>query len=63
MTTAFDRAEFPMGVHDFRSSILARYPHWLCCIKCGIVKRADGKNGPCKGPVKVTLRDKLKDRT
>jgi hypothetical protein len=27
------------------------------CSKCGIVKRADGKNGPCKGVVKVALRE------
>lgn len=27
-----------------------------CCKLCGIVKRADGKNKPCKGEVKITLR-------
>lgn len=26
-----------------------------CCRKCGIVRRADDKNSPCKG--KVALRD------
>lgn len=28
-----------------------------CCRKCGIVRRADDKNKPCKGVVRVALRD------
>ena len=28
------------------------------CRICNVVKRADGKNKPCKGPVKLTLRNK-----
>lgn len=32
-----------------------------CCKKCGIVQRADGKNKPCKGIVKVELRDGRQD--
>lgn len=28
-----------------------------CCLRCGIVKRADGKNKPCPGIVHVELRD------
>lgn len=33
--------------------------HSLCvCKKCGIVKRKDGKNSPCKDIVKVALRGK-----
>lgn len=27
------------------------------CAKCGIIKRADGRNSPCKGMVKITLRN------
>ena len=27
-----------------------------CCKLCGIVRRRDGRNGPCKGVVKVELR-------
>lgn len=27
-----------------------------CCRKCGIVRRADDKNSPCKGPVRVGPR-------
>lgn len=27
-----------------------------CCKVCGVVRRRDGQNKPCKGPVKVTLR-------
>lgn len=36
--------------------------HWIkafnlvCCRDCGIVRRADDQNKPCKGVVKVTLR-------
>lgn len=40
-----------------------KMPHeWIqfhnltCCARCGVVQRADGKNKPCKGPVKITLR-------
>lgn len=29
---------------------------WESCRACGIVRRADDKNTPCKGPVKVVLR-------
>lgn len=35
-------------------------PHFLkheCCRKCGVVRRADDKNGPCKKGVRVALRD------
>lgn len=28
------------------------------CKKCGFIKRADGKNKPCKGVVKVGLRER-----
>lgn len=28
----------------------------ICCNKCGIVRRADDNNKPCKGIVKVALR-------
>jgi len=34
--------------------------HWTFCKKCLIVKRADGKNKPCKGIPKLTLREKAK---
>ena len=40
--------------HDwFKPDFLA----YECCRKCGIVKRADGGNGPCKGVVRVEMRD------
>lgn len=33
-------------------------PGWpVSCRKCGIVQRADGKNSPCKGVVRVELRN------
>jgi hypothetical protein len=28
-----------------------------CCAHCGIVRRRDGKNKPCRGKVRVALRD------
>lgn len=28
----------------------------LLCARCGTVRRTDGKNSPCRGRVKVTLR-------
>lgn len=28
-----------------------------CCAHCGIVRRRDGKNKPCRGKVRVELRD------
>jgi hypothetical protein len=28
----------------------------VCCTRCGVVRRADGKNNPCRGPVVVTPR-------
>jgi len=27
-----------------------------CCRSCGVVKRRDGKNNPCRGPVRVAPR-------
>ncbi len=39
----------------------AEHEWWIwhgmeCCKLCGIVKRADGKNRPCKGIVRVGPR-------
>jgi hypothetical protein len=37
--------------------------HWIerfnlvCCRDCGIVRRADDTNKPCRGVVKVVMRD------
>lgn len=28
-----------------------------CCRDCGMVRRVDDENGPCRGPVSVSLRD------
>ena len=30
--------------------------NWECCRVCGIVRRKEGKNSPCKGPVSVGPR-------
>lgn len=34
-----------------------RFDKLVCCRDCGIVRRADDNNKPCRGKVKVTLRD------
>lgn len=33
-----------------------QYRNLTCCKICGIVKRDDDKNSPCKGPTKIGLR-------
>lgn len=42
--------------HDWAERKFSRLT-LTCCTKCGIVKSEDGKNGPCRGIVKVGLRD------
>ena len=29
----------------------------ICCNKCGLVRRRDGTSNPCRGKVKVALRE------
>lgn len=29
---------------------------WTMCSRCGIIRRSDGQNKPCRGRVRVTLR-------
>ena len=36
---------------------------WESCKHCGKVRRADGNNKPCKGPVRVGPRSNPKPRT
>lgn len=31
----------------------------ICCKQCGIVRRADDKNKPCPGPVRLGLRNRI----
>ena len=31
---------------------------WQVCFNCGMIRRADKKNSPCKGKVKVGPREK-----
>lgn len=33
-----------------------------CCQRCGIVKRRNGTNKPCPGPVRIAFRQALKDQ-
>jgi hypothetical protein len=47
--------------HVWKAGLLVRHPDWITCVTCGIIKRADGKNGPCRGAVKVVMR-KAKER-
>ena len=44
--------------HVWKDGLLTMRPHWICCAVCGIIKRHDGKNGPCRGSVKVAMRKK-----
>ncbi len=43
-----------IGVHDW---FLPKFIGYECCRKCGIVRRADDKNGPCRDRVVLSLRD------
>ena len=47
------KAQEPLGLHSW----IKKYGHWVCS-KCGFVRRADGKNKPCPGVVKITTRVK-----
>jgi hypothetical protein len=29
---------------------------WIMCSRCGIIRRSDGQNKPCRGRVSVALR-------
>jgi hypothetical protein len=42
-----------LEVHDW---FIFERKGWECCRNCGIIRRLDGKNSPCKGAVKVGLR-------
>lgn len=35
---------------------------WEHCGVCGVVRRHDGLNGPCGGPVRIAPRDSLRER-
>ena len=38
-------------------SVGANWTEWTTCMKCGNIKRADGKpSSQCRGPVRVALR-------
>ena len=37
--------------------IKASFLWWWTCLHCGVVRRADGGNGPCKGRVRVETRE------
>jgi hypothetical protein len=41
----------PPGAHDW-SDYMGR----CCCRQCGMVRRRDGKNKPCKGAAKISRR-------
>lgn len=36
--------------------------NWECCRVCGVVRRKDGNNSPCKGPVAVGPRETLDEQ-
>ena len=43
-----------IGAHDW---FIPENIGYECCRACGIVKRRDGGNKPCRGTVRITLRD------
>lgn len=43
-----------IGVHDWFTPGFIGYE---CCRKCGMVRRADDKNKPCRDRVVLSLRD------
>jgi hypothetical protein len=49
-----EKSLLAVGVHDwFRPAFL----EYDCCRKCGIVRRKDDRNGPCRGRIVLSLRD------
>lgn len=53
-------SHFPTVVVDGPDDGTHRWIEFLrltCCASCGNVRRADGLNAPCKGPVHVILKE------
>jgi hypothetical protein len=44
-------------VEEKEGHVWFAFKNLTCCRKCGIVQRRDGKNSPCKGIVRVELRE------
>lgn len=44
------------GVSEAHDWFIPKGIAYECCRKCGIVRRRDDKNSPCKGVVKIVLR-------
>lgn len=49
------KATVPEGQHLWMQR--PEKDNWPWCLVCGLVKRRDGKNKPCKGPTRIALRD------
>lgn len=45
-------SEFAPGEHDWQNRPGIK---WTFCMRCGIIQRADKKNKPCKGLVKLSI--------
>jgi len=58
MSSAFRRVVRALREADETHEWFERYG-LTCCKVCGIVRRADGQNKPCKGPVSVGPRATL----
>ncbi len=43
----------PVRQHDWGNHINS---NWEMCKVCGVVRRADDQNKPCRGPARLTLR-------
>lgn len=44
------------GVGVPREHVWFQYHALTCCRVCGLVKRRNGLNNPCKGPTRIELR-------
>ncbi len=49
-----------VGGHDW---FVPKFIGYECCRKCGMVKRTDGKNKPCRGRVVLSLRDEYTEES
>jgi hypothetical protein len=44
------------GEHLWVTTTICKQP-MECCALCGVVRRRDDKNNPCKGIVRISLRE------
>lgn len=47
-----------VDLHRAHEWFVPEFIGYECCRKCGIVRRRDDENKPCRGVARVTLRDR-----